>query len=255
MRRLKNGLLVALTLLLVTAGAVMPEAVSYLQDIYGANLEERLAFDSFSLTLRQESDLGGTLKLIAGADYYVEEAKASEDIRLSEKDALEAAQDVLILLANHGLLDKNAAGPRSTPSVWPQTLISTDGTSAIPMWTVSWQDNPEYVWLDDASGMAVMITVSCLSYSTQYIYNVTSEPIYAQAENWRSFLEDYYGTEVQITDEEWFDSAVRFALTFPLGEGGDQEQPLFQMDLYIYFADGFTMLSPYIWPYQASAHS
>ena len=37
MRRLKNGLLVALTLLLVTAGAVMPEAVSYLQDIYGAN--------------------------------------------------------------------------------------------------------------------------------------------------------------------------------------------------------------------------
>ena len=60
MRRLKNGLLVALTLLLVTAGAVMPEAVSYLQDIYGANLEERFAFDSFSLTLRQESDLGGT---------------------------------------------------------------------------------------------------------------------------------------------------------------------------------------------------
>ena len=36
---------------------------------------------------------------------------------------------------------------RTTPSVWPQTLISTDGTSAIPMWTVSWQDNPEYVWL------------------------------------------------------------------------------------------------------------
>ena len=110
MRRLKNGLLVALTLLLVTAGAVMPEAVSYLQDIYGANLEERLACDSFSLTLRQESDLGGTLKLIAGADYYVEEAKASEDIRLSEQDALEAAQDVLVLLVNHGLLNKNAAG-------------------------------------------------------------------------------------------------------------------------------------------------
>ena len=46
MRRLKNGLLVALTLLLVTAGAVMPEAVSYLQDIYGANQEDRYAFDS-----------------------------------------------------------------------------------------------------------------------------------------------------------------------------------------------------------------
>ena len=30
------------------------------------------------------------MAVIAGADYYVEEAKASEDIRLSEKDALEA---------------------------------------------------------------------------------------------------------------------------------------------------------------------
>ena len=49
MRRLKNGLLVALTLLLVTAGAVMPEAVSYLQDIYGANLEERFALDRKSV--------------------------------------------------------------------------------------------------------------------------------------------------------------------------------------------------------------
>ena len=60
MRRLKNGLLVALTLLLVTAGAVMPEAVSYLQDsLSGPMLEERLAFDSFSLTLRQDRTWAG----------------------------------------------------------------------------------------------------------------------------------------------------------------------------------------------------
>ena len=53
MRRLKNALLVAATLLLVAAGAAMPGATSYFLDAYGSRLEERVSFDSFFLTLRQ----------------------------------------------------------------------------------------------------------------------------------------------------------------------------------------------------------
>lgn len=249
MRRLKNALLVLLTLLLVAVGAVMPEAVSYIQDSYSPGLEESRSFDSFSLTLREETDLGRTLQLIAGSDYYVEEAQASEHTSLSEGQALDAAQEVLTELVRHGLLEW-LPEELSTPDVWPQTLVSEDGADAIPMWSVSWHNSPEYIWLDDAAGKAVMITVSCPSYSSKYVFNVDSEPIFAQAENWRLFLEDYYGAEVQITDEEWFDKAVRFTLTFPLGE--EQEQTDFQLDLYIYFADGFTTLSPYVSPVDVS---
>lgn len=245
MRRLKNALLVLLTLLLVAAGAAMPAAVSYMQDVYGPSLEESRSFDSFSLTLREETDLGRTLKLIAGSDYYVEEAQASEAASLSEGQALDAAQAVLTELAQHGLLDR-LPQELSTPDVWPQTLISKDGTAALPMWSVSWRGGPEYLWLDDAAGKAVMITVGCPSYSTKYVFNVDSEPIYAQAENWRQFLEDHYGTEVRIAGEEWFDPSVRFSLSFPLG--GEGEQADFQLDLYIYFADGFTTLSPHVSP-------
>lgn len=245
MRRLKNVLLVLFTLLLVAAGAAMPAAVSYIQDSYGPSLEESRSFDSFSLTLREEADLGRTLKLIAESDYYVEEARASEAAGLSEGQALDAAQAVLTELAKHGLLDR-LPQELSTPDVWPQTLISKDGTAEIPMWSVSWRGGPECLWLDDAAGKAVMISMGCPSYSSKYVFNVDSEPIYAQAENWRQFLEDHYGTEVQIAGEEWFDTSVRFNLTFLLG--GEREQAYFQMDLYIYFADGFTTLSPQVSP-------
>lgn len=252
MRRLKNALLVLLTLLLVAVGAVMPAAVSYIQDSCGPILEESRSFDSFSLTLREEADLGRTLKLIAGSDYYVEDAQASEDSRLSEGDALDAAREVLTGLARYGLLER-LPEELSTPDVWPQTLIPMDGTAAIPMWSVSWHDGPEYIWLDDAAGKAVMISIGSVRYAKDYISNANSEPFYALGENWRTFLEDYYGTEVRITGEEWSDYAVKFALTFALG--GDGEQAGFQLDLYIHYADGFTTLSPYVSPADVSLNA
>lgn len=245
MRRLKNALLVAATLLLVAAGAAMPGAASYLLDAYGSRLEERVSFDSFFLTLRQETDLGRTLKLIAGSDYYVEEATESEEASLNEWDALDAARELLAALSKYGLLE-SLPEALTTPDVWPQTIVSNDETASIPMWSVSWPDSPAYIWLDDGAGKAVMIAIPCPRYPKDHISNTSVELLYAQAENWRAFLEDYYGTEVQITGEEWFDISVRFTLTFPLGRDG--ENAYFQLDLYIHFVDGFTMLSPYISP-------
>ncbi len=250
MRRLKNALLVAATLLLVAAGAAMPGTASYLLDAYGSRLEERVSFDSFFLTLRQETDLGRTLKLIAGSDYYVEEATASEEASLNEWDTLDAAREVLAVLSKYGLLE-SIPEALTTPEVWPQTIISSDETISIPMWNISWPDSPAYIWLDDGAGKAVMISIPCMGYSEKYLAKNGTEPLYVQAENWRAFLEEYYGTNVQITGEEWFDTAARFALTFPLG--GDGEKSYFQLDLYLHFLDGFATLSPYISPFGGAA--
>ena len=165
-----------------------------------------------------------------------------------DRAALDAAREVLAALSQYGLLD-SIPEALTTPEVWPQTIISSDETISIPMWNISWPDSPAYIWLDDGAGKAVMISIPCMGYSEKYLAKNGTEPLYVQAENWRAFLEEYYGTNVQITGEEWFDTAARFALTFPLG--GDGEKSYFQLDLYL--LDGFATLSPYISPFGGAA--
>lgn len=243
MRRLRRLALPLFTLLLVAAGAAMPFAASYLQDARQTEPETR-SFDSFSLTLRQEADLGRTLKLIAGSDYYIEEAQQAEDARMTQAEVLAAGEELVEEMIRFGLLDTRFA---YLPTIYPQTLCAYDGSVSVSTWTLEW-DIPEkesslYVWLDDASGKAFLISAPSLHYGKSYIANAGKEPIYAQTENWRAFLADYYGTEVRIAHEEWFDSAVELALVFPLGKEDEAE---FQLDLYIYFVDGFTTLNPYV---------
>ncbi len=245
MKRMKKVLMALTTLLLMAAGAAMPFAASWAQDAYQSDPEVR-SFDSFSLTLRQESDLGRTLKLISGSDYYIEEiAESRKDTRMTRVEALTAAEELMKQLLQFGLLDETVS---SMPQIWPQTLHANDGSVSIPTWTMEW-DLPErgetlYVWMDDATGKAFMISAPSAKYD---IHKGSGESIYASAENWRAFLEDYYGTEVQIGNEMLFDYTARFALIFPLG-AADGEKTVYELDLYIYFSDGFTTLNPYISP-------
>ena len=248
MKRLNKFLLPLFTLLLAAMGAAMPFAASYMQDVRQSDPEIR-SFDSFSLTLRQESDLGRTLALVSGSDYYIEEnAEAEADARMTRLEALSAAEELLKELIQYGLLDSAVT---SLPTIWPQELHANDGSVSIPTWTMEWNlpdaGDTLYVWMDDATGKAFLISLPSERYSNKYVYNVSSEAIYASAENWRAFLEDYYGTEVQLAWEAWFDYSARFSLTFPLGPA-DGEKTEYQLDLYIYFADGFTTLNPYVSP-------
>lgn len=250
MRRIKNALLVLFTLLLVAVGAVMPFAASYLQDARQTGSETR-SFDSFSLTLREETDLGRTLKLVSGSDYYIAEDEEAADARMTKVDVLAAAEELIKMLIQYGLVEYTTS---SLPRIWPQTLCANDGSVSIPTWALQWDMSDSlYVLMDDASGKAFLISLPCMGYSEKYLAKNGTEPIYAQAENWLAFLADYYGTEVQLADEEWFDASVRFALTFPLGSA-DGEKEEFQMDLYIYFGDSFVMLTPYVSPVDISSN-
>lgn len=249
MKRWRSALLVLVTLTLAAAGAAMPFAAAYMQDERQTDPEIR-SFDSFSLTLRQEADLGRTLKLIAGSEYYIEEIAESEaDARMTQVEALSAAEELIKELSQYGLLNGAVS---SLPTIWPQTLHAFDESVSIPTWAMQWnlpdKGDTLYVWMDDATGKAFLISVPSERYTNKYVYNISSEAIYASAENWRSFLEEYYGTEVSIADEEWFDASARFPLTFSLGAAEGEGQDLFQLDLYIYFADGFTTLNPYVSP-------
>lgn len=243
MKRLKRYLLPLFTLLLVAAGAGMPFAASHFQDARQTDPETR-SFDSFSLTLRQESDLGRTLQLISDSDYYIAEDEVAADARMTRVDVLVAAEELMREMTAFGLLNSAVS---TLPRVYPQTLCANDGSIAIPTWTLQW-DTPDslYVWMDDATGKAFMISAPSMGYSKGYIAKNGTEPIFAQAENWRAFVEGYYGTEVEIAGEEWFDYSVRFSLAFSLASGEDKEE--FRLDLYIYFGDSFTTLNPHVSP-------
>lgn len=276
MRRLKRWLLPLFTLLLVAAGAAMPFVTAYMQDLRQTKAEVR-PFDSFSLTLRQEADLGRTLRTIRSSEYYIHSAYKAENAMLTEGLALEAAESALDKLVQYGLLDKALRAEFYEPGVQAEAVVSVAGEirgedavplpgpenaaglpdanaetdvyggelpeeEVIPTWTVYWR-RPEniYIWLDDASGKAFLISLPLYMESD----SIKEEPeaLYARAENWRAFLEDYYGVEVYISDEEWFDDAVRFDLSFSLGSGEGQE--LCSLALYIYPSLNFMTLNPY----------
>ena len=247
MKRLRRLCLPLFTLLLVAAGAAMPFATSRFQDAREREAEVR-DFDSFSLTLRQETDLGRTLKLVAGQDFYIAENERAGEARMTWMEVLTAGEELMTSLLQYGLIDAAAS---SLPTVYPQVLCANDESGSIPTWTLDWNMEDGacnvYVWMDDAAGKAFLITLPCARSSSSYVFSVSKEPIYAQAENWRVFLENYYGTEVWLSEEEWFDYAARFTLMFALGEGGNGEQAVFQLDLFIYFTNGFATLSPYVW--------
>ena len=273
MKRLKKWVLPLFTLLLVAVGAAMPFIVSYMQDAQQAEADIR-PFDSFSLTLQQQgSDLGRILRTIANGAYYINEASKAEDAALTEGLALSATEDLLTELVKYGLLNKETLARFYSPKIQAQRVIPViytdteiegyasavlpgqDGNSsnayvleddAISTWTITW-DQPDnvWIWLDDASGKVIMIEIPCLSGLGIYDgSNAFGERVYALVENWRTFLSDYYSTEVQVTDEEWYDDAVKFALSFPLGASEDQE--IFSLDLYFYFSYYFSILSPYV---------
>ncbi len=244
MRRCKRFLLVLFTLTLAAAGAAMPFAASWLQDARQTVSETR-SFDSFRLTLRQEVDLGRTLRLIAASNYYIAEAEEAAEARMTRADVLVAGEELMKELMQFGLLEHSVS---STPRIHPQTLCANDGSISIPTWTLDWgmpdAESSLYVWLDDASGKAFLISLPCMSYSEGYIYKNGREPIYARVENWRAFLEEYYGTEVRLVTEAWFDAAAQFNLVFFLGTAEDEAE--YQLDLYYYWMDGFITLNPYV---------
>ena len=273
MKRRKKWMLPLFTLLLVAVGAAMPFIASYMQDAQQAEADIR-PFDSFSLTLQQQgSDLSRILGTIASGSSYINEASKAEDVALTEGLALSATEELLTELVNYGLLNKETVARLYNPKIQAQRVIPVVYTNeedinwaaagtpgpdydafpgdyieedGISTWTITW-DQPDngWIWLDDASGKAVMIQIPGLSGLGLFDGSAAfGERVYARVENWRTFLSDYYSTEVQIADEEWYDEAVKFILSFPLGAGEDQE--IFSLDLYFYFSYYFSILSPYV---------
>lgn len=236
MRRLRRWLPPLLTLLLIAAGAAMPWAVFRVQDAYGENRQEQRMLDLFSLTLREEADLGQTLRLIQGGNYGMSDQAENEV--LNEEEALAAVREVLALMADFGLVDPWLPESMSGFRAQLGALFSLeDEAISIPMWTVySGADGGSCLfYLDDASGKIFLANVPSPG-------PLAGEELYVCMERWRQFIEAYYGVEIYAASEAWYDDAVLFNLPFRLGE----DEELFQLGVYLYFSDGFASLTPFV---------
>lgn len=257
MRWVKNMLLVLFTLALVAAGVVMPFAASRLQDARQVVAEIR-SFDPFVLTLEKKGELSRILRVLSENQAYNFTENTSEDARMSEAEAVDAAREAVILLAQYKLvspdvmsaaLDHIAAGIEGPSAFMGRITLSTGPqTISFVTWTVYWESLNIQIDLDDASGKAYQISISDGTWpfiGEKLDGNTTNagspiENMYAQAENWGRFLEEYYEVKfMDFAEDESFRSFVPvFLLYIDLEDGRDW------LPMKLYFFDDFTWLLP-----------
>lgn len=257
MRWVKNMLLVLVTLALAATGAAMPLVASRLQDARQAGSEIR-SFDPFVLTLEKKGELSRILRFLSenpDCDFIED---ALENARMSEAEAVDAARQAVILLAQYKLispevmsaaLESAAAGIEGPSAITACVALPYDTQApSFVIWIVYWESLEILIYLDDASGKAYQISISDGIWpftGEKFDGNSASvgrsrEEMYAQAENWGRFLEEYY--EVQFRDfvkDESYDSFPPvFLLYIDLEDGKDW------LPMKLYFYDDFTRLYP-----------
>ncbi len=240
MRRVKNGLLVVFTLLLVVAGAVMPGVAGYLQDSYGASMQETRSFDSFSLTLRQDSELAQVLRLLVEQNYVV--VDWDNHTAYNKKQAEGIVEKTLQMMYKYGLMEDDALDALGTPHVEPCALAAyseeirysgeeTDSAGAGAVlgpsggelyavaWDCQWRDEKgrmEYMLrIDDETGKILMAFIRAPVF-------VPGEEVYDRMDHWKNFVEDHYGFEVTSVAEMYIDVDIaEFIFYLDLEDGGE----------------------------------
>jgi len=267
-RRLKNTLLVLFTLLLVAAGAAMPGVTTYVQDSYGAGMQEDRSFDSFSLTLRQDSEAARILRYIASGNYWMEEAvnwiEESENLAYTPQQAGEAAVDVLERMAKCGVMDASVLENIGTPQITLSTLRTDASLFAlgddISGPAASLGENPEegvelitFAWdcwwpevedgfspmvrIDDTTGkiLLAMVPTPWQKYGIDFA---------EQEKGWELFLADHYGFEVVGISRQYYDGGDA-RLTFQLDpEDGEGQLPVV-VDINPLDGGYYSYVSPY----------
>ena len=248
MRWVKNMLLVLVTLALAATGAAMPLITSRLQDARQAGAEIR-SFDSFVLTLEKKGELSRILRFLSeNQNYHFD--NAPENARMSEAEAVDAAREAVILLAQYKLISpevmgaalESAAAGIEGPSAFMARIVSSADPQApsFVTWIVYWESLDIRIDLDDASGKAYQISISDGIWpfdKDKFNKNTASvgrsiEDMYAQAENWGRFLEEYY--EVKFMDYAEDESLDYFTPVFLLYIDLEDGKDWLPMKLYFY---------------------
>lgn len=156
MKLLKACLLPLFTLLLIAAGAFMPYAAAYLQDLQtGRNLGSQ-QFTPVSLTLHQDTIVGPVLQLLGQTNLNWLDYDGATN--LNSDKIINITKGYIADLASRGLANNNIDYLDDAQLDIDLCLVANENYSAI-IWTCSWQDfqdkNYYQVIIDDRSGKVV----------------------------------------------------------------------------------------------------
>ena len=221
------------TLALIALGAAMPWLAGRMQDAGMSRQQERLELNAVSLTLREGAGVAPILRLLSGGYSSIpwtgETGRTEEEVHM-------AALELIRALDQAGLLP---VGDRerlewSEFRAEPILLIGENGSTALA-WDCDWDDTEiYYIKVDDASGKAVQIAVSRLTYweeaetetklwaekAGELTVSMEEGVMLEQVKKWVAFLEEYYGIVSVNLTEELNDAASRwFRIDFDFQDG------------------------------------
>lgn len=236
MKSIKRKVLPLFTFLLIAVGAVMPFAVSWVQDNRISGLQESLTLNSVSLTLQQDADVSVALRLITG-DYSIIPWK--ETTEEDTQKASDAAMSVITDMEEYGLLPRGVIEVMKGMERWvePGLLIAQDGSSVF-VWKCYWScgDTPSYfILIDDLTGKPVQFLVK------SPILRDTEEA-YVQFAKWSDFFEDYYGIEIASVQEETQELTYGVAC-YHFSFGADLQNGLEPCELELRIYDGMAVFN------------
>lgn len=205
MSRKKSKLLPLCMLLLLAAGALMPYAVSSLQDYRLAVQTESRPLDGIEFTLRKNGAVEQTLEILSAGYTQI---MLQEGNNLTQQEAETAANEAMKLLAQEALLpDFSVVERGKTPIVFAAISSSNRSESAI-IWAYTFTGDGQSqctIWIDDATKKLVYVSYvvdDSVTFMTSTVEHQSKSP-----ERWAAFLQEYYGLESVAVNEFISDEA------------------------------------------------
>lgn len=244
MRTLKRLMLLLCTLALTAAGAMLPYAVSAVQDARVESAPETRQFDPVNLTLQEGGGVQKTLLLLAGS---YSDLEWNGRTNLSGQEAADAAREAVRFLHTDGLyfLSPEDFGEDSlTVSVEPHIMMSMTESSVSAIVWVCWIDQmpDHWIFIDDDTGKMVrafLFDTETILYDAADVnlsasgWKADPEVMTKLAEVWRESLSDYYGIELSFSESEV--SADDYSSVFKLHCDGGELRLEIAADGTVYF--------------------
>lgn len=225
MKKVRNILLVLVTLLLTVAGAAMPYLASRAQDARVAQADTVRDLDAVRLTLWEPTEIGSVLKMVAGAD--TSETYWPGETHMTAAEAAAAVESIAEQLAEAGLLDAWQAAEAETV---PTLMVSGDGEVSAVIWKYIEPYAGFQALVDDSSGKLValqgfspwleFVREVVMDTGDAYMVAADRERLRERMEGWAGFCRDYYGAAQVACDLE---ASGRTGILRLLSPGGEEE--------------------------------
>lgn len=190
-------------------------------------MQETRSFDSFSLTLRQDSELAQVLRLLVEQNYVV--VDWDNHTAYNKKQAEGIVEKTLQMMYKYGLMEDDAldayseeirySGEETDSAGAGAVLGSSGGELYAVAWDCQWRDEKgrmEYMLrIDDETGKILMAFIRAPVF-------VPGEEVYDRMDHWKNFVEDHYGFEVTSVAEMYIDVDIaEFIFYLDLEDGGE----------------------------------